>query len=208
MGNDMGLSDRLRKQMTVSDRAGRLIDVAIFALGLVALIALGAFFSAPHAKAADGEVSVINAVNANAYKFDRQDTVFRSSVSVVDTAATNMSDANLALTPQLDIGGRKNVSVSPHFTANSSATVSVMLVMGWQATPGGAITGVRYLGPVTLTAPASAIRKRNDGAGGTGGTDRYVGETYVFDSLAGNVGWLIVTTAPSSGNVSFWTGTY
>lgn len=178
--------------------------VLVFFACVVLLIGLMAA-SWHEALAASGESANVGAGVNVGYKFDRQTTAHRTSIAVVDTAATTMTNANLATCTEFLVGGRKNVSVSPHFSVNN-ATISLMYVAVWK--DGDVVTGVRTLGPVTLSGPGSAIRVRNDGTNGAGGTDRYVGETYVWDSLGANVGYVVCTTAPSSGTVRLWIGSY
>lgn len=151
---------------------------------------------APLVMAANNEVQNVGSAVALGYKFDRQTVLFRDDVAVVDTAATTTSTANLDLTPQFGANGRKNVTVSARFTV-ASATVSVMYVACYEDSA-GVIIPLGYLGPVTLTAPASGKQINT----------LYTAETYVFDTLGGNTGYLLVSTAPSSGTVDFWVGSY
>jgi hypothetical protein len=148
------------------------------------------------ALAANNETVNLSGATSLGYKPDRQTLVFRNDVAVVDTAATTMSTTNLDLTPQFGVNGRKNVSVSARFSV-AAATVSVVYVACWEDST-GTIVPLGYLGPVTLTAPASGFRLDT----------LYTPQSYVFDSLGGNTGYLIVSTAPSSGTVDFWVGSY
>lgn len=147
-------------------------------------------------KAANNESAGLGGGVSVGYKADRQTALFRDDVAVVDTAATTVSGTNLNLTPQFGVNGRKNVTVSARFT-DAAATVSVTYVACYEDDT-GAVTPLGYLGPITLTAPASGFRVNT----------LYTAQTYVFDSLGGNTGFLLVSTAPSAGTVDFWVGSH
>lgn len=169
---------------------------------LIALF-LGLKIWPPFAKAEDGGPAQINTSVAESYRSDKQTAAFRSSIAVVDTAATTVSDANLALCSEFDCGApgvigaaRKTITVTPYFSV-AAATVSVTVYTAYKADPTVATyTGVKKQGPVTFTAPASGSAR--------GGL--YIAPTEFFDSTGANVAFIVVSTAPSSGTATFWVG--
>lgn len=154
------------------------------------------------ATAEDGAAAAVAQSVANAYKTDRQTAAFRSGVAVLDTAATTLSDANLALLGEFDTGtagslgaARKTVTVTPYFST-AAATVSITVYSAWKADPAVATyTGVKRQGPFTFTAPSAAVRD-----------SRYIAETVFVDSTAANVMFFVVSTAPSAGTVDLYCG--
>lgn len=172
------------------------------------LLLLAAFFLAlfrawpPEAQAEDGGAATIGQGVATHYRSDRQTAAFRTSISVVDTAATTLSDANLTSCGEFDLGevgvkgsARKTIMVTPYFST-ASATVSVTVYTAWKADPATATyTGVKRQGPYTFTAASSAVR-----------SSRYLAETIFVDSTAANVAFFVVSTAPSAGTVDLYCG--
>lgn len=171
-------------------------------LVLFALIALAINFL-PTTHAEDGGDARVTGAVAESYRSDKQSsTAFRAAVAVVDTAATTLSDANLLVCGEFDLGApgvsgaaRKTVTCTPHFSA-ASATVSVTFYTTWKNTDGTYADSFKKQGPVLFTAPASGSVRNS----------RYIAETNFFDSTGANVGFFVVSTAPSSGNVSLFCG--
>lgn len=168
---------------------------------LLALV-IGLRIWPPFAHAEDGGSASIGQGVATHYRSDRQVTAFRTGIAVVDTAATTLSDANLTLCGEFDLGvptqmgaARKSISLTPYFSA-ASATVSVTVYTAWKADPTVATyTGVKRQGPYTFTAPSSAVR-----------SSRYLAETEFLDSTGANVAFFVISTAPSSGTVDLYCG--
>lgn len=184
---------------TWTDRALRsYLPILFFALLLVIVRAWP-----PMAQAEDGaSAGPINQTVATSYRSDRQLTAFRSALGVADAASTTLSDVNLALCGEFDLGAagvagaaRKTITLTPYFSV-ASATVSVTVYTGWKADPTTATyTGIKRQGPFTFTAAAAAVR-----------SSRYLAETAFFDSTGANVAFFVVSTAPSSGTVDLYCG--
>jgi hypothetical protein len=156
----------------------------------------------PPAVAEDGARADITQGAAISYRSDKQTSFFRTAIAVVDTAATTLSDVNLSTCGEFDLGepgkpgaARQTINVTPHFSA-AAATVSVTVYTGWKNSDGTYADQIKKQGPVTFTAPASGSQRAT----------RYVGTTQFFDSTGSNVAWIVVSTAPSSGTVSFAVG--
>jgi hypothetical protein len=176
---------------------------AFLILALVLLVVRAGDVWPPKASAEDGgSAGTIAQTVATSYRTDRQTAAFRTGLSSADTAATTLSDANLASCGEFDLGtagtvgaARKTISLTPYFSV-AGATVSVTVYTAYKADPAVATyTGVKRQGPVTFTAASSAVR----GA-------RYLSETQFFDSTGANVAFFVISTATSSGTVDLWCG--
>jgi hypothetical protein len=174
---------------------GRFLDKWWPVLAVALIFGLAGLGHLAETKAADGELANVGQAVSTGYKFDRQTVVFRDDIAVVDTAATTLSDVNLALTPRFDVEGRVNVPVSARFST-AAATVKVRWVAGWYD---GTTFYMTNMSPeITFTAPAAGLQRNS----------LYTPASYVFDSYGGRVGYLVVTDAPSAGTVDFWVGSY
>jgi len=165
--------------------------IVVFALMLIFGGAVGTAIYHDTAHAANGESSGIGSAVSQGYKFDRQASAFRTSVSSADT----LTVAGALATTRFTTGGRQNLPVSARFS-NAGATCKVRFLGFWS--PDAGVTNY-FLGmseEITLT--ASAITD----AGG-----KYVAPNFVFDGLGASDGRLLVTSV-SAGSVDFWFGSY
>lgn len=142
--------------------------------------------------AADDEPANTGQGVSTGYKFDRQLAAFRSSISAVDSTGSVSAAAN---TTEFGALGRINIPVSARFST-ASATVTVRLYGYWKNLA-GTNTFLGCSDPITLT--ASSVQDAGS---------LYAAPTYVFDSFGANYVRLVVVTAPSSGTVNFWVGSY
>lgn len=147
-----------------------------------ALVVLAAFVFT----GASGESAGVGGGVSLGYKPDKQTAVYRSGISSVDSSG---SAAVHALTA-FDNPGRSNIPVSARFSDPDSSCVVKLYAYN-----GTTVLGVSD--PITLTAGTS------QDAGGL-----YMAPSYVFDSLGGGNLRIAVLTAPTSGTVSLWVGSY
>ena len=129
---------------------------------------------------------------------DLQTGAFRTAIAVADTRTT----AGILATTEFVLDGRQGVLVGARFSA-SAATVSVRVVY---------VNKTSVKGSATDTA-INKIKNYGEIRTLTAGTTQYEGSYYVpnagdefFDGTGAIAVRLIVTTAPSSGTVTFWVG--
>lgn len=128
-----------------------------------------------------------------AYKADKQTAVFRGGGGAGGanmTAIDTKTEAGALATREFDLGLRQNLVVSGRFSA-AAATCGIRVVYVYA----GVVVGISD--EITLT--ASDWQDTNS---------RYVSPNRVFDGMGAALARVIVTTAPSSGNVQFWAGSY
>jgi len=145
----------------------------------------------PQASGATGESAQINGATSGGYKPDKQTALLRdTNIAVVDT----LTHANVVTLPYLDVQGRKNVPISARFSASSQTCKVRLAYYAWDGTS----YFLLGLGPeYTLTGTAF-----------TDANGRYVAEDLILDSRGAARIFLLVTSAPGSGNVRFGVGSY
>lgn len=131
-----------------------------------------------------------NAVRT-AYRFDRQTAAYRVAVAAVDT--TTVASLFTGIT-EFPTGGRPSIPVSARFSA-ASQSCAVRIVWIWKDSTTNMLLDISD--PVTITGTSYVD---SDG--------RYVGPGPVFDTRGASHVRVIVSTAPASGTVSLWVGSY
>jgi hypothetical protein len=172
----------------------RLLVLALLLLGLSGL-AQGENFAGTNKS---GQPSPTTSTVANGDFPDAQTAAFRSAIAVADTRTT----AGILATTEFVLNGRQGILLNARFSA-SGATASVRVVYVHKTTVPGSSTDTTI----------NKIKGYSDVRTLTAGTSQYEGAYYTpdagdefFDGMGAIAIRVIVTTAPSSGTVTFWVG--
>jgi hypothetical protein len=160
--------------------------VAFFA---IATVVLGLALSPAHG--ASGQASTPSTPpNQQGYRLDQQTTAFRSGLVSADS--TNLSTV-LSGTTEFVILGSRNIPVSARFSA-SGQTCKVRILYVYKPST-NIILGISE--EITLTGTLL-----------TDASGLFVAPTTVFDGMGASHVRIMLTTAPASGTVSLWAGSF
>jgi hypothetical protein len=163
--------------------------LVIVTLGLVGVLALVATVG----RAATGDYGYPGqsgiGLTASGYNPDRQKAAFRSTLSTADTLA-NVRTATTAF----ELFGRPTVSISGRFSVASQTCLVQVFYFHVDS------TGTYYLGKsATATLTADSV---------IGPSGKYDAPSAIFDGAGATHLRVALVTAPASGNVDLWVGSY
>jgi hypothetical protein len=176
-------------QRHITTRLADWLLILLVIFSLFSGIRIAAAFWPPKAFGANGEGANVAQGVAEGYRYDRQTVVYRSGLATADVIA----DVGTAVT-EFRALGRQNISVSGRFSVASQTCV--VRLFAFYEDVNGTETFLGHSSDVQLNGPSTLF----------GG--KYVAPTFVFDSYGGNVVRIALVTAPVSGNVDFWAGSY
>lgn len=146
---------------------------------------------------ANGQIPILNSIVGNAYQPDGQTAAFRTGLTGIDTATVTAYLATTEFVLGNSSASRQNVSIGGRFSSGvAGTTVGVSVLYVWK---NASNTNVAYaLGPeITLTARATVDA-----------SSKSMSSTFLTDGFGATALRIVVTTAPSAGNVDLWVGSY
>lgn len=168
------------------------IERVLLLVGFLSVFVAGALVAWTMRTAhAENGGDTLGAVPAS-YKADRQVAIFRGGTPL--TAIDTKTEAGALATTEFVVNLRQNLSVSLRFS-NAAATASIRVVRIYKV---GATSYVNGISEAVVCTASDWV----DTAG------RYTAPDVVFDTMGCTHARVIVTTAPSAGNVTIWAGSY
>lgn len=147
---------------------------------------------------ASGQHGEPNQFSAGGYEPDRQTAAFRSSLAVVDTLTT----AGVLATTEFKVYGKTNIPIGARFSASGqTCQVEIAYIhksdVTATATDTSANTIKGWSSVITLTGTSS----QKEGS-------YYEAPDYVFDGDGAVTARVLLISAPASGTVTLWAGSY